>query len=124
MPRFAVHGTAGSWVKHGLDVQEGQLKAGITPASTDWGKDPLPAHLYQGDATVASESMPAGQYPAFYACVHDAICCGGANPVPAVQAIGTMAVLETVVEAARRGRMMPLALSATECAAWSRGTRG
>lgn len=119
MPRFAVHGTTGSWVKHGLDVQEDQLKAGIAPASADWGKDPQPARRYRGDGTVASEPLPAGHYQAFYAGVRDAICCGGANPVPAVQAIGIMAVLETVVEAAHCGSLLALALTAAECAAWS-----
>jgi predicted dehydrogenase len=118
IPRFAVHGTAGSWIKHGLDVQEDQLKAGVTPASTAWGKDPQPAHRHCGDGRVDVEPVPAGRYHAFYAGVRDAICAGSANPVPAAQACATIAVLETVVEAARRGCLLPLPLTAAECAAW------
>ena len=30
LPRFIVHGQAGSWIKHGLDVQERQLVAALT----------------------------------------------------------------------------------------------
>src|SRR5207253_2179692 len=36
-PRFAVHGTAGSFVKHGLDPQEAQLKAGLDPRDPGFG---------------------------------------------------------------------------------------
>lgn len=35
--RFAVHGTKGSYVKHGLDPQEEQLKQGIRPGDAGWG---------------------------------------------------------------------------------------
>ncbi|PKO49846.1 MAG: hypothetical protein CVU28_14360 [Betaproteobacteria bacterium HGW-Betaproteobacteria-21] len=61
--------------------------------------------------------------------MRDAICAGAANPVPATQAIGVMAVLETVVEAARRGSLLPLPLTgaesaAAECAAWPGGAGG
>lgn len=124
MPRFAVHGTAGSWVKHGLDVQEGLLKAGIVPDSVGWGMDLQPAHLYRGEGNAVVEPLPAGQYQTFYPAVRDAICAGAVNPVPATQAIGVMAVLETVVEAARRGCLLPLPLTAAECAAWPGGAGG
>lgn len=39
-PRFVVHGTRGSWTKHGLDVQEAQLAAGFAPGAPGWGLDP------------------------------------------------------------------------------------
>ncbi len=121
LPRFAVHGTAGSWVKHGLDVQEDQLKAGQVPGSAGWGLDPQPARRYRGASEALIEALPAGDYPAYYAAVREAIRGRGANPVPAAQAVGTMAVLETVVEAARRGCLLPLPLTAAERAAWPRG---
>ncbi len=39
-PNFAIHGTNGSFVKYGLDVQEGELDKGITPNSLNFGKEP------------------------------------------------------------------------------------
>jgi predicted dehydrogenase len=45
--RFAVHGTEGSYIKHGLDPQEDQPKAGMTPLDANWGIDPHPGTLTQ-----------------------------------------------------------------------------
>ena len=36
-PRFAIHGTRGSYVKYGLDTQEDQLKAGLRPGDEGFG---------------------------------------------------------------------------------------
>lgn len=124
LPRFAVHGTAGSWIKHGLDVQEDQLKAGLLPGFAGWGEDPRPARLLRGDGDGELDALQPGRYQNFYAAVRDAICADGANPVPALQAIATIAVLETVVESARCGRMLPLPLEIAECAAWQLGQTG
>lgn len=118
MPRFAVHGTAGSWVKQGLDVQEDQLKAGLLPGVPGWGADPLPAHFYPGDGSEVCEPVPAGDYRPYYSAVRDAILGLGANPVTPAQAVATMAVLETVVQAAGTGRMLPLPLTDAERAAF------
>eukprot|EP00775_Hariotina_reticulata_P002708 gene2708-biopygen4325 len=35
--RFTVHGTLGSYIKQGMDVQEGQLRAGMSPVSPGFG---------------------------------------------------------------------------------------
>lgn len=124
LPRFAAHGTAGSWIKHGLDVQEDQLKAGLLPGCAGWGEDPRPARLLRGDGDGEPEALPAGCYQRFYAGVRDAIAADGANPVPALQAVATIAVLETVVESAGSGLLLPLPLEAAECAAWQPGQTG
>ncbi len=39
-PNFAIHGTKGSFIKYGLDVQEGDLDKGKTPDMPDFGKEP------------------------------------------------------------------------------------
>lgn len=38
--RFILHGTEGSFVKHGFDPQEDALKRGLTPAESHWGEEP------------------------------------------------------------------------------------
>lgn len=39
-PTFQIHGTKGSFVKYGLDVQEENLDKGMIPNTPDWGKEP------------------------------------------------------------------------------------
>lgn len=39
-PTFQIHGTKGSFVKYGLDVQESELDKGAIPNSPDWGSEP------------------------------------------------------------------------------------
>lgn len=39
-PRFALHGTEGSFVKYGVDPQEDALKRGLAPEGADWGAEP------------------------------------------------------------------------------------
>jgi predicted dehydrogenase len=114
IPRFAAHGTAGSWVKHGLDVQEDQLRAGMLPGEAGWGLDPRPARCY-GDGGLARECpQPAGDYPRYYRAVSDAILGRGLNPVTPAEALATLAVLETAIESARLGRVLPLPLTEEE----------
>jgi len=72
-PRFVVHGTLGSFVKYGLDVQEDGLKAGGRPqwgVASGWGVDPLPAVITtypDGQIHTASAPSVAGDYCALYA---------------------------------------------------------
>jgi predicted dehydrogenase len=95
--RFAVHGTAGSFVKHGLDTQEDALKAGRTPGDAGWGSDAREGVLTQmsGEHAIARAvtTLP-GDYRAFYAGVRDAITIGAPNPVPAEQALVIMQLIE------------------------------
>jgi predicted dehydrogenase len=39
-PRYMMHGTRGSFIKYGEDIQEELLKAGELPTGPDWGKEP------------------------------------------------------------------------------------
>jgi scyllo-inositol 2-dehydrogenase (NADP+) len=77
-PRFLLHGTQGSFVKHGLDPQEDALKAGRTPDEPGWGEE-AGEHWGALDTEVDGlrvagkvETLP-GCYQAFYQNVLDAI---------------------------------------------------
>lgn len=39
-PRYLMHGTKGSFIKWGDDVQEALLKQGMLPVAADWGAEP------------------------------------------------------------------------------------
>ncbi|WP_367849175.1 oxidoreductase [Rhodoferax sp. WC2427] len=76
-PRFAVHGTQGSFTKFGLDTQEDALKAGGRPqleSLGDWGADPLPGqwvlHTADGPQAHATPDV-AGNYLQYYAGLRD-----------------------------------------------------
>ncbi len=110
--RFAVHGTGGSWFKHGLDPQEAALRAGNVPGTADWGRDPAPGRRRRVDAdgTVhdAPSPNPAGDYRAFYAGIRDAIRDGVPPPVRVEEALDVMRVLQAGVDSAASGRVVTL----------------
>jgi predicted dehydrogenase len=95
--RYAVHGTSGSFIKHGLDPQESQSKAGLRPGDPAWGIDPSPGVLVRQGAggPVRSPVEPArGDYPSFYSGVRDAIATGAPPPVTAEEALMVMRVID------------------------------
>ena len=60
MPRFVVHGSQGSFIKFGMDVQEEQLRRGKRPPAADWGVDPAPASSARS-GTVSLQQTVAGE---------------------------------------------------------------
>jgi len=112
-PRYIVHGTRGSYVKHGVDTQEDALRAGQRPPAEGWGADPLGGELtlVGSDGTAGKRSVPtrAGNYVDYYAAVRDAIWGKGPNPVPPEQAVALMELLDLGRQSALEGRAIPVA---------------
>ena len=109
--RFAVHGTGGSWIKHGIDPQESAIFDGVTPGEANWWIDPLEGWFTPGDeplsrAPVANER---GDYPAFWKALAAAPG-GGTGPTrgPPDEALVVMAVLEAGLESAAGKRTVQL----------------
>lgn len=103
--RFAVHGRAGSWTKHGTDPQEAQALAGDAPgAAESWGLDRNEGVYVSGDVGVDRQSLPneRGDYLAFWRQVAAAIATGAPNPVPADDAVAVMRLLHAGLESAER----------------------
>ncbi|KAI8060749.1 hypothetical protein BC940DRAFT_311481 [Gongronella butleri] len=77
--RFSLRGMQGSYVKHHLDVQEDQLKAGVLPGQAGYGIDPashwgtLNTDLAGGVHVVGQVETVQGDYLAFYNNVAEAI---------------------------------------------------
>ena len=93
--RFAVHGTKGSWLKSGLDVQEDQSKAGMAVGAPGWGVDPKPGTFVDGETGERTPAPgPAGHYQAFYAGIATALRGEGPAPVTSRQALQVMEVLD------------------------------
>jgi len=113
--RTVVHGTRASWAKHGIDVQEAQLVAGIFPGTPGFGHDPDPGILYNG-ATGEQTRIPAppADQSGYYAGVRGPIPGLQPNPVPAEAAIAVMAILETTFESGAQGNLLPIPLTTEE----------
>jgi scyllo-inositol 2-dehydrogenase (NADP+) len=69
-PSFAVHGTKGSFVKHGLDPQEEALKSGHTPTEPNWDVEP-PA-MY-GTLTTPAGPRTIPTVPSSFTCYYENI---------------------------------------------------
>lgn len=95
-PRFRVLGDEAAYVKHGMDPQEEQLKAGKIPA-TDWGTEQPSSwgHLQQDQERTPVPTIP-GNYPAFYQAIANA-----ETPVSPWEAATGLEVLEAAEKSAR-----------------------
>lgn len=104
-PRFSLHGTAGSFVKFGLDPQEAAMKAGGKPG--DHCEDPaLYGVLMRGDGTAETVSTQAGDYRAYYSAVGSAIANGAGTPVSVEDAITGLRLIDVMRRSARDGVRM------------------
>lgn len=110
-PHFVIHGTHGSYVKHGLDPQENALKRGETPGGPAWGKEPPEAWgtLTQVEGEKISErTIPteAGDYCGYYENVRDAILGKAALAVTPQGALNVMRVLELAQQSSHERRVI------------------
>jgi len=111
-PRFVVHGRRGSWIKHGLDVQEAQLASGIAPGAPGWGLDPRHGEriTVDGDGTLQRgtvDNLP-GDYRRLYARFAAAVRGEGEPEVTATQARQLMRLMDAGMASAREGRRITL----------------
>ncbi len=110
-PRYAIHGTLGSYTKFGLDPQEDQLKVGMRPGDAGWGIDKNEGMLVLADGEHLREStLPneSGNYAQYYSALRDAILHGQPNPVPADEGLQVMQLIEAGLRSATRGGVVTL----------------
>lgn len=95
-PHFLIHGTKGSFVKHGMDPQEERLRSGNFPQGKDWGDDwGVEEEKWRGTLSAVGEpsvkvKTERGDYRGFYANVRDAIEKKAPLEVTPEQALRTM----------------------------------
>ena len=108
--RFAVHGTGGSWIKHGTDTQEPAIIAGAQPGDPNLGVDPIPGIYTPAEDVHSHGEVPneRGDYRLFWNALASALRGEGANPVPIGEALDTMRVLDAGLQSAREGRTVEL----------------
>ena len=115
-PRFVIHGTRGSYLKHGLDTQEDQLKAGLRPGEAGFGGGNAPGRLHllldDGQETERAQPTADGDYAGFYRALAASIRECTSFPVSPQQAIDVMTVIELAIESAATGRTLAFARAA------------
>ena len=105
-PRYILHGTAGSFIKYGIDPQEQALKEGKQPGSTSWGSEPkelwgkLNTTLEGLHVESLVETIP-GNYLTFYKNVHEAIREGKELSVKPEESRNVIRVIEACIESNR-----------------------
>ena len=118
-PRFSVHGEKASVVKLKPDIQEDQLRAGVSPRSREWGMDPDPVTVYEGPSG-KSHTLQAsrGDQRGFYVAMREALLGRGRNPVPPEQGASVMAILEAAFKSAEQRCAVIPRVSKEERGAW------
>ena len=112
-PRFILHGTEGSFLMRGLDRQEADLKAGISPNSANWGEEPESSWgkintTFQGEELLGTIKTIPGNYLAYYDNIYEAIRNNQPLQVTAEQARDVIRIIEAAYESSREGRVVNL----------------
>jgi scyllo-inositol 2-dehydrogenase (NADP+) len=111
-PRFLLHGTEGSFVKHGLDPQEDALKLGQSPTSEGWGEEPeerwgtINTQVSGVHFRGCVETF-AGRYTDYYRNVTDAIRGRAELIVKPEEAANTIRIIELALESSARKCAVP-----------------
>ena len=107
-PRFAVHGTRGSFVKSGLDPQEAQLKAGLDPSDPVFSVDRNDGTLVHPDGSKEVIPTARGNYRAYYEAIAATILDGAPAPVTGEDARDGLALIDLARRASAEGRRLPV----------------
>ncbi|MFC5409833.1 oxidoreductase [Larkinella bovis] len=105
--RYVIHGTKGSFIKHGLDIQEETQRKNILPNTPDWGAEP--EHQYgtlttpKGRSTVPS--LP-GNYHLFYDNLYRAIIGEIPQEVTPEQAYAVIRIIELAAESSKTRKVL------------------
>jgi len=112
-PRFQVHGKLGSFIKYGLDVQEGLLKKGKMPVGKNFGDEPKKQHgllhSVANEKTIRLKyaTIP-GYYMGFYENVYDVLTGNKEPEVKIEDALLTLRIIEAAQVSNDEGRNVKL----------------
>ena len=109
-PRFALHGTAGSFVKPGLDPQEVWMAASRRPADPGYGEDVPDCYGTLTDPAGAARRIATerGDYRRFYEGMAGAILTGAPPPVDPADAVISLRLIALARQSAAEGRRIAI----------------
>ena len=106
---YMLHGTNGSFVKYGLDVQEATIDAGAIPVGKDWGREPeeiwgsINAD-YKGVKIAGKIESELGDYKEYFINLRDAINGEAEIAVKPEEARNVMKIIELAFQSSKEGR--------------------
>jgi predicted dehydrogenase len=108
-PNYQIHGTNGSFVKYGLDVQEAALNAGAIPQGDDWGREPESIWgtintEYKGLKINGKLESERGDYREYFTNLRDAIWGKAEIAVKPEEARNVIRIIELAFESSREGK--------------------
>ena len=107
-PTYSLHGTKGSFVKYGADVQEEALKNGEKPENaSDWGMEP--ENIWGKLNTVEREDLyqsEPGDYRVVYKNLYEAITAGAPLEVEPQQARDVIRIIEAAQQSQDERRVI------------------
>ena len=105
--RYVLHGTKGSFIKGGLDVQEETLRQYLLPTSEPWGYEPEDrwGQLYTQEVSQVVESEP-GNYMPLYDNLYDAIVNGEELAVKPEEILRTARVIDLAFQSSKEKRTL------------------
>jgi predicted dehydrogenase len=111
-PRYAVHGTLGSYLKYGDDPQEELLKQGIMPVGYDWGKEPAEQHgilhtILNGEVVRKTYPTEAGNYGEYYSNLYETIVNGAPLSENAAHGYNTIKLIELAIDSNLQKKSVP-----------------
>jgi scyllo-inositol 2-dehydrogenase (NADP+) len=109
--RFRIHGELGSYCKSGLDVQEEQLKGGLSPHDPAFGREPdsQRGFLALGNSAAPNE-VPSerGNWLDFYRRLRACVESGAPPPVQAAEAREGLRIIEAARQSSESGQRIQL----------------
>ena len=112
-PRYIVYGSKGSFIKPGVDPQEDDMQAGLTPEAIDWGTDStenwgtLKTTINDLEFEGTIETLQ-GNYMGFYANVYDVIRNGADYAIDPREAQITTRIIEAAIKSHQQGKTVEL----------------
>ena len=105
-PRYLLHGTEGSFLKHGIDPQEEALKKGDLPGGPEWSEE-LREEWGRLNTAIGAHNGPyktlPGNYLAYYENIYQALTGEAELEVTATQANMVIKVIEAAIESSQSG---------------------
>lgn len=115
LPHFILSGTNGTFVKHGMDVQEEALKNGLTPLTYPaWGIEPAALHgtiITESDSRqlIAKIESERGDYREFYQSLYATLRMNSPLAVTPQQARNTIKIIELAIKSNDEKRILKFA---------------
>ena len=110
-PRYLIHGTKGSFIKSGDDVQEALLKSGILPTATDWGVEPEEQYglLHtETNGQVVKQKVPSlqGNFGLYYQHLYNTLTAGAPLQAKPEHGYNTIKLIEQALQSSTEKRTL------------------